>query len=363
MPSVRKLLSAFFVLVASLAPAQSPKALHDKVVQNLPQWLKTNDVPSASIAYIADGKIAWTAVSGEQSAGVPATDKTLYNVASLTKPVTAELILRLASQNKLSLDEPLSPYWVDPDIKDNPWNKLLTPRLCLTHQTGFANWRRMTNKVLTFQWEPGTRTGYSGEGYMYLAHYAQNKFNKPFDQLEQEYVLDPIGMHDTAFNQKDWFAGRIAVPYSKDGFLEPHFASPWSAADLLRTTPSDYARFVISVMHNDGVTPAIAAQRLVISRNWVSPEDEKDVCAHEAPNTTCHLAAGMGLGWQVIEHNGVTIIEHSGSDIGDHTVAFFVPKKQIGAVIFTNGDNGPKVIAEIIRTLYSDPVYAYIESK
>jgi hypothetical protein len=65
----------------------------------------------------------------------------------------------------------------------------------------------------------------------------------------------------------------------------------------------------------------------------------------------------MGLGWQIITHNGVTIVDHSGSDNGYHTLAFFVPCKQIGAVIFTNGDNGPKVINEIVRTLYPDPVY------
>ena len=358
MPSVRKLLSAFFVLVASLAPAQSPKALHDKVVQNLPQWLKTNDVPSASIAYIADGKIAWTAVSGEQSAGVPATDKTLYNVASLTKPVTAELILRLASQNKLSLDEPLSPYWVDPDVKDNPWNKLLTPRLCLTHQTGFANWRRMTNHTLAFKFQPGTQSGYSGEGYFYVARFAQNKAHEPFDGLAQEYVFGPLGMKSTSFTTQNWFDGRLAQPYTNDAFATPIVTSTWNAADLVETTATDYAHFVVSVMHNEGLSPAIAAQRLVMTRDWTTVEDRKQICAYETSGTDCHISAGMGLGWQVIVHNGVTIVDHSGSDSGAHTQAFFIPSKQIGAVVFTNGENGPKVIQEIVRVLFPDPVYA-----
>ena len=105
------------------------------------EWLKESDVPSVAVAYIKDGKVAWTAVYGEQSPGVPATRKTLYNLASLTKPITAETVSRLASAGKLSLDESMSPFWLDPDIKDDPWSKLLTPRLCLSHQTGFANWR------------------------------------------------------------------------------------------------------------------------------------------------------------------------------------------------------------------------------
>jgi CubicO group peptidase (beta-lactamase class C family) len=107
-------------------------------------------VPSVAVAYIVNGKLVWTEAAGEQSPGVPANDKTLYNITSLTKPIVAETIPRMATQEKLQLDEPIYPYWVDPDVKDNPCNKLHTPRVCLSHQTGFANWRRMTNQVLTF---------------------------------------------------------------------------------------------------------------------------------------------------------------------------------------------------------------------
>ena len=367
MPASLRLLPALLCATTLVTPAHrvlaqsptqpTPAELRARVLQNLPQWLKTYDVPSASVAYIADGKLAWTAVAGEQSPGVPATDQTLYNIASLTKPITAETILRMASQNKLQLDEPIYPYWVDPDVKDNPWNKLLTPRLCLSHQTGFANWRRMTNKVLTFKFQPGTQSSYSGEGYFYVARFTQNKAQQPFDQLAQQYVLGPIGMKSTSFTTQPWFTGRLAEPYGKDGFFAPQLTDTWNAADLVRTTVTDYAHFVVSVMHNEGLTPAIAAQRLTMTRDWVSEDDRKKLCALEAPNTPCHFSAGMGLGWQVFNHNGVTIIDHSGSDNGYHTLAFFVPSKQIGAVIFTNGDNGPKVINEIVRTLYPDPLY------
>ncbi len=157
--------------------------------QKVPEWLKKYDVPSAAIAYIKNGKLVWTAVYGEQSPGVPASKRTLYNIASLTKPISAEVILRLVSAGKISLDEPISAYWVDPDVKDNPWQNLLTPRLCLSHQTGFTNWRYQTNNVLKFQWEPGTRTGYSGEGYDYVARFAEKKLGRPFEELAQEYVL------------------------------------------------------------------------------------------------------------------------------------------------------------------------------
>lgn len=339
-----------------------PGELRAKIVRDLPGWLKQYNVPSASVAYIADDKLAWTAIAGEQEAGVPATDHTLYNIASLTKPIVAETILRMASQNKLQLGEPIYPFWVDPDIKDNPWNKLLTPRLCLSHQTGFANWRRMTNDTLTFKFQPGTQSSYSGEGYFYVARFAQSKAGQPFDRLAQDYVFGPLGMKDTSFTAQDWFKGRLAHPSTNDVFAAPVLTSTWNAADLVETTVTDYAHFVASVMRNEGLTPAIAAERLVMTRDWTSEDARKQVCAYEALNTTCHISAGMGLGWQIIVHNGVNIIDHSGSDNGVKTYAFFVPSKHIGAVIFTNGENGSKVIGNIVRELYSDPVYAEIVS-
>jgi CubicO group peptidase (beta-lactamase class C family) len=191
--------AASAVQVQGPAPVlPTPSALHRLADQAIPQWLKKHDVPSAAVAYIHDGEVAWTAVYGEQSPGVPATGKTLYNIASLTKPITAEAILRLASQGKLSLDEPTSTCWIDPDIAANPWHKLLTPRLCLSHQTGFPNWRSRTKGVLTFQWEPGTRTGYSGEGYDYVARFTEKKLERPFEDLAQEAVFASIGMKETA---------------------------------------------------------------------------------------------------------------------------------------------------------------------
>jgi CubicO group peptidase (beta-lactamase class C family) len=353
-----------FTICLTAAPAQiqspRPSAAELKLTldQAVPQWLAQYDVPSVAIGYIEDGKLVWTAVYGEQSPGVPATDKTLYNIASLTKPISAETILRLASKGKLSLDEPVSAYWVDHDVKDNPWSKLLTPRLCLSHQTGFPNWRYQTNDVLKFQWEPGTRTGYSGEGYEYVARFAEKKTGRSFEDLAAQYVFKPIGMKDTSFTPRDWYSGRLALPRGPKDRKEPQPRTTWSAADLVHTTVSDYSKFVISVMRNQKLTKQIAAERLIMTRDQVKPADEKKACALQKPDpANCKVSAGMGLGWEVEKHNDETIIDHDGSDWGFKSLAFFVPKRKMGVVIFTNGENGNKVIQEIVRVLYPDPVY------
>jgi CubicO group peptidase (beta-lactamase class C family) len=341
--------------------ADSTAAMKDgraEIAAHAAEWLRVSDVPSVAVAYIAGRKVAWTAVYGEQSPGVPATGKTLYNMASLTKPVTAEALLRLASAGKLSLDESISPYWLDPDIKNDPWSKLLTPRLCLSHQTGFANWRRMTGGVLKIRWEPGTQTGYSGEGYNYVGRFAEKKMAKPFDVLAQEIVFDPIGMKETSYTAKDWHAGRLAVPHGpKTEKPVNTVATTWNGADLLRTTIGDYAKFVVSVMRDEGLTKEIAAERATMTRNQVKPEALEKACNQAGKPEPCNVSAGMGLGWEVETVNGVKILDHDGSDWGVKTFAMFVPSQGIGVVVFTNGENGTEVIRKVVETLYPNRLY------
>jgi len=340
------------VAVSGFAQRRTPAQV--RLDREIPIWLRAFNVTSVGIAYIENGKLAWTVFYGEQIPGGPAANgKTLYSVASLTKPITAELILRLASQGKLSLDEPICRSWIDPDVKANPWNELLTARLCLSHQTGFANWRYQTHNILTFGWQPGTNTGYSGEGYDYVARFAERKTQQDFLEMTQHNIFEPIGMKDTSYIPKSWWAGRQAKP------AESAPRTKWSAADLLRATVSDYAKFVVSVMHNDGLTKDIAGQRLIITSNLIPPEKEEMLCEASAHPNQCHVSAGFGLGWRVVNIDRETIADHTGADADVKTFAFFIPKRRSGAVIFTSGpDVGHEMIDKILNVLYPNPVYA-----
>lgn len=103
--------------------------------------IKRHKINTAGVAVIKNRKVVWQNQYGLQSPGIPANPNTLFDVASLTKTVTAETILRLVAKGKLSLDESVAPYWIDPDLKDNPKVHQLTPRMLLTHMSGFMNWR------------------------------------------------------------------------------------------------------------------------------------------------------------------------------------------------------------------------------
>jgi hypothetical protein len=86
-------------------------------------------------------------------------------------------------------------------------------------------------------------------------------------------------MKETSYTAKEWHSGRLAVPRGPKGEKPiDTVATTWNGADLMRTTIGDYANFVVSVMHDEGLTKEIAAERATMTRDLVKPEDLDKVC-------------------------------------------------------------------------------------
>lgn len=318
----------------------SSSAVLSTLDAQVPGWLAQHNVPSLAIAYVRDGRVAWTRVYGDQAEGVPATDATLYNVASLTKPLFAELVLRLAADGRLSLDEPMSAYWTDPDVAADPRSRLFTPRLALSHQLGFTNWRRETEGVLRIGFEPGTQFRYSGEGYEYARRWLQNRTGASVDSLARQHIFRPAGMRDIAFTRQPWFAGRMAVPKGPEGrWGEPSVDDTANAADDVHTTIADYGRFLASVMNRDALPAALIAQRDSIHQPGAERCDPAKV-------NPCPARIGYGLGWTVFEYDDPSqnVLWHTGGDWGEKSIVFYWPARREGAVLLTNGANGFNVM-------------------
>jgi len=317
--------------------------------EKVPLWLTESNVPSLAVAYIRNGSVKWTRVYGERADGITATPRTLYNIASLTKPVSAELILRLASLGHLSLDESLSNYWIDPDIKDDPRHEELTLRLALSHQTGFPNWRYQTDGILRFNADPGMQFGYSGEGYEYARSFTERKLGKSWESLAAEYVFSPIGMTNTSYTAQSWFADRLAIPYeSANSFLDPSVQHSAVASDDVYTTIGDYADFLVSVMNREELSDEIAKQRDSMHVAIPSATAECDPERVEY----CPGRAGMGLGWEVLEFADGKVLLHTGGDAGVQTMVVYFPEHRNGAVLFTNGDQGFQVMLPALNLMF-----------
>src|SRR6218665_164631 len=317
--------------------AYENKKIENQIFDNeteIEKWLKDNKIPTLGIGVIENGKLQQVKVFGEISKGVSAPFNTIFNVASLTKPVTAMVTLKLVSLGKWDLDESVYKYWIDPDIANDPLNKKLTTRLILSHQTGFPNWRWTTeNNKLNFQFEPGTKYQYSGEGMEYLRKALEKKFNKSLQQLANELIFQPLKMNDTRYIwDKNLDTSRLAIGYDKDGKVyETVKNTTPNAADDLLTTIEDYGKFLVSAMNGDGLSKKVFEE---MTKNQVASTKGKH----------------FGLGFEIYDlGNEEYALSHGGSDKGVQTIVFIFPKTKQGILIFTNSDTGTSVYENLLK--------------
>ncbi len=326
--------------VGGFVNAQINKDIERRLNDNVPVWLSENNVPAVGIGIIDNGKIEYVKVFGELEKGNPAPPNAIFNVASITKTIVTVLTLKLVEAGQWDLNEPLAKYWVDPDVANDPLHEKLTTYHVLTHQTGFVNWRwNHPTKKLTFDFEPGTKFQYSGEGFEYLRHALENKFGKSIERLADSLIFKPLGMADTRFGWDDSDSldeSRFAEWHDSDGkkYKLSH-KTRVSAADDLNTTVEDYCKFGLFVINGAGLSSALFNE-------MVKPQS--DIKEFRA----------QGLGWSILKGlpNDEYAISHGGSDYGVKTIAYFLPKSKRGLVVFTNGDNGMAVFNNIIKNTF-----------
>lgn len=320
----------------AIAQAGETAGFNNDEIQKL---LDENKIPALGIGVIAGGKLKQVKVFGELKKGEPAPFNTIFNVASLTKPVVAMLALKLVNSGKWNLDEPLDKYWIDPDIKNDPRHKKLTTRLVLTHQTGFPNWRWVNkSKKLEFAFEPGTNYQYSGEGFEYLRRALEKKFKKPIEKLADDLIFKPLEMGDTRFVwDANMSEARFAIGCdAKGNAYKINKNIKANAADDLLTTVEDYGKFLVSVMNGDGLSKEIFNE--MVSRQVKRKENKY-----------------FGLGWEIYDlGNGEYAMSHGGSDEGAKTIVFLLPKSKQGLIIFTNSDNGTNIYLKLIAEYLKD---------
>lgn len=298
------------------------------------KWLEENKVPALGLGVIENGKLQQVKVFGTIKPGISAPYNTIFNVASLTKPVTALVALRLVSLGKWNLDEPLYGYWTDPDIAKDPRNKKITTRLILSHQTGLPNWRSMNaDKKLGFLFDPGTGYQYSGEGLEYLRKALESKFRKNLQQLADELIFQPLEMKQTSYVwNKNTDLSRYAVGYDKDERpyeIEKNTAP--NAADNLLTTVEDYGKFMAAVLNNELLSETVFKEMTT-------------------PQTASEKGKHFGLGFEIYDlGNSEYALAHGGADLGVRTIAFMLPKTKQGLLIFTNSDIGGNLYEALVK--------------
>ena len=324
-------------------------------------------VPGVSVAVIVDGKIEWARSYGVAAAGgQPVDPQTLFQAASISKPVASMLALRLVDAGKLSLDE-------DVDVKLRSWKvpaneftavQKVTLRRLLNHSAGltvhgFRGYAAgepvptlvqlldgkppANSKPIRVDITPGKEMRYSGGGYEVMQQLVMDVTGKPFPLLAQEFVLGPLGMTRSAYRQPlpEGAEPNAAAGHRDDGSMIKGLwhTYPETAAAGLWTTPSDLSRFAIE-LQKGGHVLAPATQREMLTP----------------------LLGEYGLGLGLGETAGRKWFSHGGANEG-FRCQMFSYLDGAGAVVMTNSDRGSGLADEILRAISAEYGWADYKTK
>jgi CubicO group peptidase (beta-lactamase class C family) len=309
------------------------------------------DIPGLSIALIRDASVAWSRGFGVKNSETkdPVDDNTVFEAASLSKPVFAYAVLKLVDNGKLSLDTPLTKYLPGRyDVGDDPRLDQITARRVLSHTTGFPNWRPRGDTSLKIHFTPGDRFSYSGEGFVYLARAMEHITGQTLEAFMKSTVLDPLGMKSSSYLWQEgpngYFARKTFAHNSVGAVSGRGKPERANAAASLHTTATDYARFVVAIIKGTGLKPETA--RLMLTPQISVAEAGSNNLTRPEPKLSKSIS--WGLGWGLEETGNGTSFWHWG-DNGDtkaYVVAF--SKQKTGMVMFANSANGLSIVSEVV---------------
>jgi len=314
--------------------------------ENVPRLMRETHVPGVSIAIMQKGEVAWAQAFGVADArsGKAVTTDTVFEAASMSKPILALVAMQLVQEGRLDLDRPLVEYLGHDYLPDQPDHRRITARMALTHRTGFANWRAGYDEMggpLTLRFPPGSEYSYSGEGILFLQRAIEAIAGQPLDRLASERLFAPLGLVRTSFVWTEAIERDLASGHRDDGGFEERtrYLHP-NAAYSLYTTPGEYARLMLMLQHPEllgehALTPATVG--LMLQRQ-LRVDDENRI---SRPGRAQSVAAYRAFGWSLDVTPEGDIAEHSGSNSsGFKAFGQFNPAKGSGLVIFSNGDGG-----------------------
>lgn len=305
-----RLVLLFAVIACGEGESARARAIPDpSAIDSAATALMARDsVQGMALAVIEDGQIVHVAAHGWRNAArkLPLDTATIMYGASLTKAAVGYLALQLVDEGTLDLDasiatllpKPLPEYEDFRDLAGDERWRALTPRILLTHATGFANFRWLEpDQKLRFHFAPGSRYAYSGEGFYILQLVLEAGLGLDVGRAMQERLFDRFDMPRTAMQWRPDFADNLADGHALDGSMEPHDErSRVSAAGSMDTDIADQARFWAAVVRGEALSPTSRAEfvrpQLAITSRQQFPTL---LAARGSWDSTVGLSAGLGV--------------------------------------------------------------------
>jgi CubicO group peptidase (beta-lactamase class C family) len=312
--------------------------------ESIPDLMEKARIPGLQIALIRRGEVIWRGAYGvtNTAGGAVVTRDTIFEAASLTKPLFAYVVMQMVDKKLIDLDTPLLEavpkeraeeligHSLDTEGFRLDWAKKITARHVLSHSAGMPHGDG--GEIYPIFFEPGTDWKYSAQGYQFLQMVVEGIEGKPLEEIVDAYVLDPLGMGHSSMVWRESYEKPMANGHWLYGRPEEiRKRSRATAAASLYTTAGDYARFVCAVLDGSRLKPETHKEMLA---SFVDMNDEGT------------LGWGLGFGTQV---EGDRTAFWQWGDYGifrNYVIAD--PEQRSGVVYLTNSFNGLAVCSELV---------------
>ncbi len=334
----------------------------EKVDKFIESQMNSLNMPGVSVAIINEGKIVYHRALGVSNADTKEkiNNESIFEAASLSKPVFAYFVMKMAEKGVIDLDRPLYFYLPDESMERDQRYKSVTAKMVLCHTTGFPNWRwfdklpeekGLERGDFYIKQDPGSGFTYSGEAYQYLARVLAHLNFMNLNELEglfRKEVAIPLEMNHAYFVWDD-FLYKHKVFGHNDGKVRerswgsglPHQNSRMmGAAGGLHTEAVNYARFLISIMEERGLYKSSFATML-------------QPCVELPKDDSNYIENGItdwSHGFGIRRIGSDTVFLHGGSNSDFQSEFAFSKSKNLGYVFFTNSDKG-KEFNQNLKTL------------
>jgi len=331
------------------ASAKSEKGLFNAARIHIEQLVADGKVPSMAVAVARDGKIIWEEGFGlaDREKNIPATEHTVYMLASISKQLTASGLMVLVERGLINLDSPINDYLGEAKLKARVGDAAeATVRRVASHTSGLPlhaqqfyddepyqspsmdeTIRRYGNLVSA----PGERYQYSNLGYGLLGYVISRVSGKSYADFMREEVFVPLGMDSTSVHVGHGLEDGQAINYTPNGLVVPPYNSDNPGASAVASSVHDLIRFAMFHLKND-----LPDQRVIITGATI------DTMQKPSPETGPikeweRKGSGYGIGWFItITDDHLRAVYHSGGTVGVSTVLALVPEENIAVAVLSN---------------------------
>ncbi|WP_262694568.1 serine hydrolase domain-containing protein [Kordiimonas aquimaris] len=335
---------------------------HPPELSTLKERMAHYNVPGVSIAFMKNHKVAWTYTEGviDKVTNRPVDEHTVFQAASISKPVFATTLMRYRAEHGLDLDADVNTLLTSWKLPEHKWqaSSPVTLRRLLSHSagttvhgfrgytagenvptlTGVLNGTPPANSAaVVVDIEPGTKFRYSGGGTTLAQLALQDVSGEALASMAKRYIFEPLNMRRSAYAQplNADLSANAAVPYNSSGEPVPGGAHTYAtmAAAGLWTTPSDLLRLAGAIQraHNGS------------DQSFLSQTTTSEILTRQSDQ--------VGVGFFLNNKGEVTSFSHGGANEGFRANLFAHTETGDGVAVMTNGDNGGALIAEILTRI------------